>query len=72
MIQAQTKTFSTKKGFWEQITFKVGAKDCVEIYGEVTQPKAPSIESLDRRYEASDKDWITDWLNDEDDPCSPE
>lgn len=72
MSQAQTKTFSTKKGFWERITFVVGTEDCVKIYGEVPQPEAPSIDSLDRRYDESDKDWTVGWLNDEVDPCSPE
>ena len=39
---------------------------------EWPHPEAPSVESLDRRYEASDKSWIQGWLQDEVDPCSPE
>ncbi len=35
------------------------------------KPEAPPIESLDRRYEASDKSWIEGWLEDEVDPCVP-
>ena len=43
-----------------------------QSFGEA--PPAPILESLDslnRRFEASDKSWIAEWLAEDDDPCSP-
>lgn len=41
-----------------------------EQWAEV--PACPSLESLNRRFEASDKSWLEDWLVDEVDPGTPE
>lgn len=32
----------------------------------------PSLESLERRYEADSRSWLPDWLKDESDPTQPE
>ena len=35
-------------------------------------PPCPSLESLGRRFESSDKNWVEDWLADDVDACTPE
>ena len=35
-------------------------------------PVYPSFESLNRRFEASNQNWVEAWLADDVDPCSPE
>lgn len=32
----------------------------------------PPIESLERRWQASEKSWMRRWLDDDNDPCSPD
>jgi len=42
-----------------------------DVEPEAQGPSVPPNESLKRRYEHSDKSWIKQWLDDEDDPCEP-
>ncbi len=72
MSQLQTATTSSPRGIWENHIFFAPSVGSVKVFGGLTRPEAPSIESLERRYEASDKSWIEAWLQDEVDPCSPE
>lgn len=44
----------------------------LKMLEQMAEPSYPSLESLNRRFEASDKSWRAGWLADDVDPCTPE
>lgn len=72
MANVKIRTSSETESRWEaRIT--IGEDELeVRINGErLAGVDCPSIESLARRYEASDKSWLSSWLADESDPTEP-
>jgi hypothetical protein len=61
---------------WDEsrLRFPVGREYVYSIgSGRLTASiRYPSLESLTRRFEASDQCWLQRWLNEDDDPCLPE
>ncbi len=73
-MQAPNQMMSEAKARWGQLTYYTLRESCEVIIDDqpTKSPQCPPLESLSRRYEASDKTWVEGWLEDEVDPCSPE
>jgi len=73
MAEKQARTSNEARSSWKGRVV-IGSDSLTVILEEqnLTRPACPSLDSLTRRYEASDKSWQQDWLADDTDPMRPE
>jgi len=64
--------FSVSAFRWDsRVTIKSPDVGSVESGDGTMSPEAPSLESLQRRHDANDPNWIREWLDGDVDPCRP-
>ncbi len=71
----RTRTSLTRvEAHWDEVTFRTRPEQCEVILDDrpVKTAHPPSLESLERRHDASDKTWVQGWLADDIDPSLSE
>lgn len=74
-MRIATRTSLTRvQAQWDPVTFRTRPGQCDVILDDqpVKAARPPSLESLDRRHDASDKTWVRGWVADDIDPSLPE
>lgn len=73
MDPTDAKSSSEARSRWESRVIKSGSDRLEVLVNGQVVPSAPCppAESLQRRYAASDRSWVSNWLADESDPTQP-
>lgn len=73
MVEQVPSTRSEATALWREVSYRTRQDDCaVHVGGKPMGDIAgPPIDSMQRRFDASDRTWVASWLADDVDPAEP-